>query len=142
MEADLNVSADHFGIIATYRMQVAKIRRVLRARNLGNVRVGCIHDYQGQEARIVIISTVCGTAYLNRITSPRMNGVETPDSFLTDPKRFNVAMSRAMSLAIVVGHPLVLLEMPYVASQAAPALTPAPRRPAVDTVLALPTCLC
>ena len=37
--------------------QVVKLRQLLRARSLGQVRVGTVDDFQGQEARLVFIST-------------------------------------------------------------------------------------
>lgn len=40
------------------RLQVKKLRLLLRERGLGAVRVGTVDDFQGQEARIVFISTV------------------------------------------------------------------------------------
>ena len=39
-------------------MQAQKIRQLLRDRGLGSVRVGTVDDYQGQEERIIFISTV------------------------------------------------------------------------------------
>lgn len=54
----VDVSADDIGVIAFYRQQVLKIRLMLRERNLSQVRVGGVNDYQGQEARIIFISTV------------------------------------------------------------------------------------
>lgn len=38
--------------------QVQKVRQLLRAKGLSGVRVGTVDDYQGQEARIVFVSTV------------------------------------------------------------------------------------
>lgn len=49
-----------FGVICPYRKQVLYVRQALRAANLGGVRVGNVDDYQGQEAKVVIISTVRG----------------------------------------------------------------------------------
>lgn len=40
-------------------VQVQKVRLLLRERGLGAVRVGTVDDYQGQEERIIFISTVC-----------------------------------------------------------------------------------
>lgn len=39
-------------------MQAQKVRQLLRERGLGSVRVGTVDDYQGQEERIIFISTV------------------------------------------------------------------------------------
>ena len=44
---------------ACCRAQVQKIRLLLRERGLGAVRVGTVDDYQGQEERIILISTAC-----------------------------------------------------------------------------------
>ena len=49
-------------------MQVQKIRLLLRARGLGAVRVGTVDDYQGQEERIIFISTVGACSFLMRFT--------------------------------------------------------------------------
>ena len=39
-------------------VQAQKVRGLLRERGLGSVRVGTVDDYQGQEERIIFISTV------------------------------------------------------------------------------------
>ena len=54
----VDVAVADIGVIAFYRQQVLKIRLMLRERGLGQVRVGGVDDYQGQEARIIFISTV------------------------------------------------------------------------------------
>jgi putative helicase MOV10L1 len=54
----VDVSIADIGVIAFYRQQVLKIRLMLRERGLSQVRVGGVNDYQGQEARIIFISTV------------------------------------------------------------------------------------
>ena len=41
-----------------------KIRLLLRERGLGAVRVGTVDDYQGQEERIILISTARPAALL------------------------------------------------------------------------------
>jgi uncharacterized protein len=77
-------------VVAPYNMQV----RALRAA-IDDVRAGSVDKFQGQEAPVVIVS-MCASSAQN---SPR--GVE----FLLNPNRLNVALSRAESLAIVVGSP-------------------------------------
>jgi DNA polymerase III delta prime subunit len=105
--AAYKVTAEQFGIIAPYRKHVATIRTILRRRGFGSVRVGCINDYQGQEARIIIISTVLSTLHQqSKIKS------DLTATFLDDPKRFNVAISRAAALVVIVGNPHVLLSAP------------------------------
>jgi len=68
--------------------------RALRAA-LPNVRVGSVDKFQGQEAPVVIVSMCASSGD----ASPR--GIE----FLFSPNRLNVALSRAQSLAILVGCP-------------------------------------
>ena len=77
-------------VVAPYNMQV----RALRAA-LARGRVGSVDKFQGQEAPVVIVSMCASSGE----SSPR--GIE----FLFDPNRLNVALSRAQSLAIVVGSP-------------------------------------
>ncbi|CAK8686439.1 unnamed protein product [Clavelina lepadiformis] len=120
------VKPKQIGIISPYRKQVQKIRQVLnreklpisrkiKARNMRRVpedmednsdfkeiKVGSVEEFQGQERRVIIISTV------------RSNCRHLPHDekfqlgFLRNPKRFNVAMTRAMSLLIVIGNPEIL----------------------------------
>jgi superfamily I DNA and/or RNA helicase len=63
----MSIETADFGVVAPYRNQVKECRRVLRARGLGSVRVGTVDDYQGQEAKIMVISTtVTGTGKRQR----------------------------------------------------------------------------
>ncbi len=78
-------------VVAPYNMQVRALRAALPA----DVRVGTVDKFQGQEAPIAIVS-MCSSGGQDM---PR--GVE----FLFSPNRLNVALSRAQSLAIVVGAP-------------------------------------
>jgi predicted RecB family nuclease len=77
-------------LVAPYNKQV----RALRAA-LGKLEIGSVDKFQGQEAAVVIVS-MCSSS---GDSSPR--GLE----FLLDANRLNVALSRAQSLAIVVGSP-------------------------------------
>ena len=78
-------------VVAPYNLQVRKLQQALPEA----VRVGTVDRFQGQEAPIVIVSLAASDGH----RSPR--GLD----FLLDPNRLNVAISRAQSLAIVVGHP-------------------------------------
>ena len=57
LDGDMGVSTNDIGVIAPYRKQVQKIRLLLRAENLDAVRVGTVDDYQGQEERVIVISS-------------------------------------------------------------------------------------
>lgn len=93
------VGANDIGVLALYRRQVYLIRSLLREQGLKNVRVGTLDDYQGQEEKVVFISTV-----ISDMNDMGPLGKE----FFQNPNRFNVAITRAKSLLVVLGHPGVL----------------------------------
>lgn len=87
------ITLDDMLFVAPYNHQVSKLRQVL-----GNqAKVGSVDKFQGQEAPIVFLSMCASDAN----ESPR--GLD----FLFDKHRINVAISRAQSLAIVVGNPAI-----------------------------------
>lgn len=92
-----------FGIISPYWRQVRELRVALRRVKLRNVKVGTIDDYQGQENNISIVSTVLSRERVGFSTSQLAT-----TGIIGSPQRFNVAMSRAKSLLIVVGNPAML----------------------------------
>ncbi|XP_040405316.1 RNA helicase Mov10l1 isoform X4 [Cygnus olor] len=99
------VSVTDIGVITPYRKQVEKIRFLLRSIDLSDVKVGTVEEFQGQEHMVTILSTVRSH-----------EGVFMEDKyylgFLSNPKRFNVAITRAKALLIVVGNPHVLVKDP------------------------------
>lgn len=82
-------------IVAPYNLQVNLLKQVLPA----GAQVGTVDKFQGQQAAVVIVS----------MTTSR--GTEAPrgTEFLFNPNRFNVAVSRAQCLALVV-HGASLLD--------------------------------
>jgi uncharacterized protein len=81
-------------VVAPYNMQVNLLKRVLP----DGARVGTVDKFQGQEAEAVIVSMATSSGeYLPR-------NIE----FLYSKNRFNVAVSRARSLAILVASPKLL----------------------------------
>jgi uncharacterized protein len=78
-------------VVAPYNLQV----RMLQAALGPDARVGTIDKFQGQEAPVVIVSMAASSGD----SSPR--GID----FLFDKNRLNVAISRAQSLAVLVGNP-------------------------------------
>lgn len=81
----------HILFVAPYNLQVRRLRAALPE----GCRVGSVDKFQGQEAPIVIVS-MCA--------SPGEFGSQGLQ-FVLDKNRLNVAISRAQSLAIVVGDP-------------------------------------
>jgi len=75
--------------VAPYNMQVYKLRRSLPE----GAKIASVDKFQGQEAPIVIISMCASKGE----SGPR--GMD----FVLDKHRLNVAISRARSLAIIVG---------------------------------------
>jgi helicase MOV-10 len=93
------------GVIAPYQKQVQKIRMGLRVRGLDkDIMVGSCEQFQGQERRVIIISTVRTSKELIAYDSRFHLG------FVANSKRMNVAITRAKALLIVVGSPAVLNE--------------------------------
>jgi uncharacterized protein len=79
--------------VAPYNHQVSKLRLALGEQ----AKVGSVDKFQGQEAPIVFLSMCASDAN----ESPR--GLD----FLFDKHRINVAISRAQSLAVVIGNPSI-----------------------------------
>jgi uncharacterized protein len=86
-----SIGWDDILFVAPYNHQVNKLQTALGPQ----AKVGSVDKFQGQEAPIVILS-MCAS---NASESPR--GI----NFLLNKNRLNVALSRAQSLAIVVGNP-------------------------------------
>ncbi|XP_059343906.1 helicase MOV-10 isoform X1 [Ammospiza nelsoni] len=105
-----SVSPKEIGIISPYRKQVEKIRKAITCLDpdlqelpdISQLKVGSVEEFQGQERQVILISTVrsCST-YLQFDQTFRLG-------FLKNPKRLNVAITRAKALLIVVGNPTVL----------------------------------
>jgi uncharacterized protein len=85
---------DDILVVAPYNAQVARLLARLR----GRARVGTVDKFQGQQAPVVIVSLTTSSA----ADAPR--GVH----FVANRNRLNVAVSRARSLAILVGSPALL----------------------------------
>ncbi|XP_025937281.1 RNA helicase Mov10l1 [Apteryx rowi] len=93
------------GVITPYRKQAEKIRFLLRSIDLEDVKVGSVEEFQGQEYLVIILSTV-------RSNEGSFGDEKYCLGFLSNPKRFNVAVTRAKALLIVVGNPHVLVKDP------------------------------
>ncbi|XP_023391491.1 putative helicase MOV-10 isoform X3 [Pteropus vampyrus] len=104
------LSPRNVGVISPYRKQVEKIRhcitkldKELRGLNdIKDLKVGSVEEFQGQERSVILISTVRSSQSFVQLDLDFNLG------FLKNPKRFNVAVTRAKALLIVVGNPLLL----------------------------------
>ncbi|XP_075415581.1 helicase MOV-10 [Tenrec ecaudatus] len=104
------LSPRNVGVISPYRKQVEKIRLCItkldkELRGLDDIKdlkVGSVEEFQGQERSVILISTVRSSQSFVQMDLDFNLG------FLKNPKRFNVAVTRAKSLLIIVGNPLLL----------------------------------
>ncbi|XP_065205548.1 putative helicase mov-10-B.1 isoform X2 [Planococcus citri] len=96
------VTEKDIGIITPYRKQVEKIQKYLNHRGWSKIEVGSVEKFQGNEKLIIIISTVRSS------TEQIETDYKFKLGFLKDPRRFNVALTRAMALLIVVGNSNIL----------------------------------
>ena len=101
----VDFSESNIGVIAPYNQQVMKLRKAFKSLQMNDVTVGSVEKFQGQEREVIIISTVRSTFKDNEFDRACNLG------FLTNPKRFNVAITRARSLLVVVGNPHVLAKV-------------------------------
>ncbi|XP_068579229.1 RNA helicase Mov10l1 isoform X2 [Cebidichthys violaceus] len=97
------VDASDIGIIAPYRKQCEKIRVLLGKVGLSDIKVGSVEEFQGQEFLVIIMSTVRSNE------SVQSDDLQSALGFLSNPKRFNVAITRPKALLLVVGNPHILI---------------------------------
>ncbi|XP_051890987.1 putative helicase MOV-10 isoform X2 [Pristis pectinata] len=108
------ISPKEIGVIAPYRKQVEKIRKAINVvdrelkamDDIKELKVGSVEEFQGQERKVIIISTVRSSSDYLQIDENFNLG------FLKNPKRFNVALTRAKALLIVIGNPIILTKDP------------------------------
>ncbi|KAF9451324.1 P-loop containing nucleoside triphosphate hydrolase protein [Macrolepiota fuliginosa MF-IS2] len=104
---DPPLKARNIGIISPFRAQVWKMREMLREEGLRDVDVGTVEDWQGRENRVIIVSCV------------RYNSRFLEDDFqkglglFQEPKRMNVAITRAKELLVIIGNPQLLQQDSY-----------------------------
>lgn len=106
------ISPKEIGIISPYRKQVEKIRKAIDKElkaltDIKELKVGSVEEFQGQERKVILISTVRSTTDYVKFDEQFSLG------FLTNPKRFNVAITRAKALLILVGNPVILSKDPF-----------------------------
>jgi uncharacterized protein len=85
-------------IVAPYNVQRRKIGEDLRKAGFGGVRVGTVDKFQGQEAPVVFYS----------MTTSSAENIPRGKEFLFDKNRFNVAVSRAQCLSVLLCSPRLL----------------------------------
>ncbi|XP_008556332.1 probable RNA helicase armi [Microplitis demolitor] len=94
------------GIITPYQKQVAQIRSLLWELDMQLPKVGSVEEFQGQERKIIILSTVRSC---NNFVS---NDARHALGFVASPRRLNVAITRPRALLIIIGNPFLLAKDP------------------------------
>ena len=87
-----------FMVVAPYNAQVRKLREALLHAGLPDVPVGTVDKFQGREAAIVFYS----------MATSSIDDIPRSLEFLFSRNRLNVAVSRAMCLAVIVASPRLL----------------------------------
>ncbi|XP_043196764.1 RNA helicase Mov10l1-like [Amphibalanus amphitrite] len=96
------VDWDEVGVISPYRKQTEKIRELMTTFGLPTVKVGSVEEFQGQEREVIVLTTVRSSSVtLQHDVIYRLG-------FMQSPRRFNVAITRAKCLLIVIGNPELL----------------------------------
>jgi len=101
---NVKVNPQYIGIITPYKEQVKQIRHALRKKKLPEIHVGNVDNFQGQEEKIIIVSTVRSDKYWLKFD--KENGL----GLVNSPKKINVCLTRAKSMLLVVGNPITLMQ--------------------------------
>jgi predicted RecB family nuclease len=97
-DGKLSEAKENIIVVAPYNAQVLLLKAKLLAAGFGNIPVGTVDKFQGQEAAVAIVSMTASSA----ADVPR--GIE----FLLMPNRLNVAISRAKWAAYLLYSPDLL----------------------------------
>lgn len=95
---------DEICIMSPFRAQVRVLRNVARGEpfSMSSVNIGPLEAFQGLESRLVIICTTrTRTRFLDQDIAKGLGVIH-------EPRRFNVALTRAKHGLVVVGNPTVL----------------------------------
>ncbi|KAJ3231422.1 hypothetical protein HDU81_003767 [Chytriomyces hyalinus] len=92
-----SISCEQIGVITYYKSQVALIQnRISADANLSGILVSTVDSFQGGERDVILISTVRSEEY----------------SFIDEPKRVNVSLTRARKHLVIIGNGLLLSRSP------------------------------
>ncbi|MFC4562297.1 TM0106 family RecB-like putative nuclease [Nocardiopsis mangrovi] len=100
--ADREITCEDILVVAPYNLQVRALRDALADAGLGDVRVGTVDRFQGQEAPAVICSMTVSSA------AEAARGLD----FVLSRNRLNVALSRAQVVAALVYSPHLVTASP------------------------------
>ncbi|CAH0563853.1 unnamed protein product [Brassicogethes aeneus] len=103
----VQISQDDIGVITPFIKQIEKLHAETTKNNWNKILVGTVEQFQGKERTIIIISAVRSKKELVKFDKTFDLG------FLVNPKRFNVAITRAKSLVILIGNAGILQHDKY-----------------------------
>ncbi|RMZ91827.1 hypothetical protein DV736_g928, partial [Chaetothyriales sp. CBS 134916] len=114
-----DLAREQIVVMSPFRAQVARIRTRLRDAGLAAVNVGPLEAFQGLESRIVILCTTRTRLGGKPGVATASASITAADHFvrqdqerglgvIDEPKRFNVALTRAMEGLIVIGNATTL----------------------------------
>ncbi len=92
------LTQDDIVVVTPYNAQRLRIARTLAAHGHAGIRVGTVDKFQGQEAPVVFYSMATSSS----------EDMPRDMTFLFEQNRFNVAISRAQCLSVVVCSPELL----------------------------------
>jgi regulator of nonsense transcripts 1 len=95
-----NVDRKDIGIITPYKRQIEELNKVINdgVMEENKIEINTVDSYQGREKEYIIFSTV-------RSNNGNIEGKEdNPMGFVKDPKRLNVAITRAKYGMFIVGN--------------------------------------
>ncbi|KAL0117562.1 hypothetical protein PUN28_010398 [Cardiocondyla obscurior] len=104
---EYGLEANDIGVITPYLKQVQEIRDLLLELDSPLPKISTVEGFQGQERKVIIISTVRSC---NNLID---EDVKHALGFVASPKRLNVAITRARALLIILGNPNLLVFDPY-----------------------------
>ncbi|KAF2879925.1 hypothetical protein ILUMI_26254 [Ignelater luminosus] len=103
----LGLKHTDIGIISPYIKQVRQIRSLLIEAEFELPKVGTVEEFQGQEFNVILLSTVRSSENFRNYDLKYKLG------FISNPRRVNVAITRAQALMIIVGNPYLLCQDPH-----------------------------
>lgn len=96
-----NVPATDIGIVTPYRAQTRQIKEEITQLRLAMPKVGTVELFQGDQRMVILMSPV-------RSTPEGGSRSNISLGFINNPKRINVAISRARALTVIFGNNEVL----------------------------------
>ena len=94
-------------IMSPFRAQVNVLRKMARKAGFWGLNIGPMDAFQGLESRFVIICTTRARSRFLEDDALKGAGI------VNEPKKFNVAITRAKQGLIVLGNPWILEHDPY-----------------------------